>query len=49
MEMVNESQRAETVYSDLLDSLIVDIASEAHRGAKLGLDPRLNIDEEEEE
>ena len=49
MEIINELQQAEAVFSDLMDSLIVDIASEAHRGARLGLDPRLKIDEEEEE
>ena len=49
MEIINELQQAEAVFSDLMDSLIVDIASEAHRGARLGLDPRLKIDEQEED
>ena len=34
-------------FSDLLDSIIVDVASECHRVAKLGLDA--NLDEEDEE
>ncbi|KAG0630626.1 hypothetical protein M758_1G192700 [Ceratodon purpureus] len=36
----------ELVFLDLLDSVIVDVATEAHRGAKLGLDPRLDHDDE---
>lgn len=41
-------KQAENVFADLLESLIVDVASEAHRAARLGMDPRLNINEEEE-
>uniref|UniRef100_A0A0D6R4N3 SAGA-associated factor 11 n=1 Tax=Araucaria cunninghamii TaxID=56994 RepID=A0A0D6R4N3_ARACU len=36
------------VFKELLDSVIVDVASESHREVRLGLDPRLNYDEEEE-
>ncbi|KAH9292496.1 hypothetical protein KI387_042313, partial [Taxus chinensis] len=36
------------VFTELLDSVIIDVASECHRAARLGLDPRLNVDEEEE-
>jgi SAGA-associated factor 11 len=32
---------------DLLDSIIVDVASECHRVAKLGLDANLEEDDEE--
>ena len=39
-------QAHELVFLDLLDSVIVDVATEAHRGAKLGLDPRLDHDDE---
>lgn len=35
------------IFGDLLDSIIVDVASECHRIAKLGLDR--NFEEEEEE
>eukprot|EP00250_Pteridium_aquilinum_P008592 c18061_g1_i1 orf=264-884(+) len=42
------TKQAESVFADLLESMIVDVASEAHRAARLGLDPRLDIDEEEE-
>lgn len=42
------AEEAETVFADLLESAIVDVASEAHRAARLGMDPRLNIEEEEE-
>jgi SAGA-associated factor 11 len=40
------AQAHELVFLDLLDSVIVDVATEAHRGAKLGLDPRLDHDDE---
>ncbi|KAE8686658.1 hypothetical protein F3Y22_tig00111036pilonHSYRG00002 [Hibiscus syriacus] len=36
-------------FGDLLDSIIVDVASECHRIAKLGLDRNLEEEEEEEE
>ncbi|MCO5571374.1 hypothetical protein L7F22_025112 [Adiantum nelumboides] len=42
------AEQAEIVFMDLLESMTVDVASEAHRAVHLGLDPRLNIDEEEE-
>ncbi|KAA3489500.1 SAGA-associated factor 11 [Gossypium australe] len=35
------------IFGDLLDSIIVDVASESHRIAKLGLDPKLEEEEEE--
>lgn len=41
-------QQASLVFADLLDSLIVDVASEAHRAARLGFDYKLNVEEEEE-
>lgn len=40
-------QLASNLFQDLLDSIIIDVASESHRIAKLGLDH--NLDEEEEE
>lgn len=39
-------QAHELVFLDLLDSVIVDVATEAHRGARLDLDPRLDHDDE---
>ncbi|KDP45735.1 hypothetical protein JCGZ_17342 [Jatropha curcas] len=41
------SQLSSHFFGDLLDSIIVDVASECHRIAKLGLDR--NLEEEEEE
>lgn len=41
------AQLSANVLSDLLDSIIVDVASECHRIARLGLDR--NLEEEEEE
>ncbi|KAG8494907.1 hypothetical protein CXB51_012378 [Gossypium anomalum] len=35
------------IFGDLLDSIIVDVASESHRIAKLGLDPKLEEEGEE--
>ncbi|KAH1066716.1 hypothetical protein J1N35_031703 [Gossypium stocksii] len=35
------------IFGDLRDSIIVDVASESHRIAKLGLDPKLEEEEEE--
>lgn len=43
----SRSQLASHFFEDLLDSIIVDVASECHRIARLGLDR--NLDEEEEE
>lgn len=43
----SQSQLSSHFFSDLLDSIIVDVASECHRVAKLGLDA--NLDEEDEE
>lgn len=40
-------QLSSDIFGDLLDSIIVDVASEAHRIARVGLDR--NLDEEEEE
>ncbi|KAB2616586.1 SAGA-associated factor 11-like protein [Pyrus ussuriensis x Pyrus communis] len=42
-----DAQLSSHVFGDLLDSIIVDVASECHRIAKLGLDR--NFEEEEEE
>lgn len=42
------AEQAEFVFMELLESTIVDVASEAHRAARLNLDPRLNTDEEQE-
>ncbi|CAM6084356.1 unnamed protein product [Calypogeia fissa] len=41
-------QQASLVFTDLIESLIVDIATEAHRAARLGFDYKLNVEEEEE-
>ncbi|KAM7258943.1 hypothetical protein ACFE04_014684 [Oxalis oulophora] len=41
------SQLASNLFTNLLDSLIVDIASECHRVSRLGFDR--NLDQEEEE
>ncbi|RVW66187.1 hypothetical protein CK203_047426 [Vitis vinifera] len=41
------SQLSSHFFGDLLDSIIVDVASECHRIARLGLDR--NLEEEEEE
>jgi len=38
----------QNVFADLLDSLILDVASEAHRAARLGFDYRLRNEEEDE-
>ncbi|XP_057831749.1 SAGA-associated factor 11 isoform X1 [Cryptomeria japonica] len=48
--MANEAngKKEMLVFTELLDSVIIDVASECHRAARLGLDPRLNVDEEEE-
>ncbi|XP_058198809.1 SAGA-associated factor 11 isoform X1 [Rhododendron vialii] len=43
----SHAQLSANVFSDLLDSIIVDVASECHRIARLGLDR--NLEEEEEE
>jgi len=45
--MSSHTQLSANVLSDLLDSIIVDVASECHRIARLGLDR--NLEEEEEE
>ncbi|CAM6030073.1 unnamed protein product [Sphagnum balticum] len=42
------SNEAQNVFAELLDSLIVDVAAEAHRAARLGFDYRLDNEEEEE-
>ncbi|CAA0824997.1 Unknown protein, partial [Striga hermonthica] len=53
MSMTNENDVASNsellldVFNELLDSVIIDVASESHRIAKLGLDR--NLDQEEEE
>lgn len=43
----SHSQLASHFFDELLDSIVVDVASECHRIARLGLDR--NLDEEEEE
>ncbi|KAL6571551.1 SAGA-associated factor [Orobanche hederae] len=45
--LASNSELLTDVYNELLDSVIIDVASESHRIAKLGLDH--NLDEEEEE
>ncbi|XP_021909664.1 ataxin-7-like protein 3 [Carica papaya] len=45
--MSSYTQLSSHFFSDLLDSIIVDVASECHRIARLGLD--CNLEEEEEE
>ncbi|KAF6177083.1 hypothetical protein GIB67_015958 [Kingdonia uniflora] len=53
MSMANDdntpslSQMSSNIFGDLLDSIIVDVSSECHRIARLGLDR--NLEEEEEE
>ncbi|XP_026389418.1 ataxin-7-like protein 3 [Papaver somniferum] len=46
-ENPSHTQLSSQFFGDLLDSIIVDIASECHRIARLGLDH--NLEEEEEE
>ncbi|KAI3459322.1 hypothetical protein Pfo_015985 [Paulownia fortunei] len=46
-DVASNSQLLSDVFRELLDSIIVDVASESHRIARLGLDR--NLDEEEEE
>ncbi|KAG8373008.1 hypothetical protein BUALT_Bualt12G0126300 [Buddleja alternifolia] len=46
-DVSSNSELLSEVFTDLLDCIIVDVASESHRIARLGLDR--NIDEEEEE
>ncbi|KAL1332534.1 hypothetical protein HN51_061320 [Arachis hypogaea] len=43
----SHSQLSSHFFADLLDSIIVDVASECHRVARLGLDS--NLEEEDEE
>ncbi|KAK9159148.1 hypothetical protein Scep_005722 [Stephania cephalantha] len=43
----SHSQLSSQFYGDLLDSIIVDVASECHRIARLGLDRNLEDEEEE--
>ncbi|KAJ7565028.1 hypothetical protein O6H91_02G044900 [Diphasiastrum complanatum] len=45
---VRYSSLAAGIFGDILDAVIVDVASEAHRAARLGFDRRLNTEEEEE-
>ncbi|XP_020234866.1 SAGA-associated factor 11 [Cajanus cajan] len=46
-ESLSHSQLSSHFFLDLLDSIIVDVASECHRVARLGLDS--NLEEEDEE
>ncbi|KAK4743102.1 hypothetical protein SAY87_001103 [Trapa incisa] len=41
------SQLPAHLFGDLLDSIIIDVASECHRAARLGLDRNLELEEEE--
>lgn len=43
----SQPQLSSQIFGDLLDSIIVDVASECHRIARLGLDR--NLEEQEEE
>lgn len=43
----SQAQLSSDIFGDLLDCIIVDVASECHRIARLGLDR--NLDEEEQE
>ncbi|KAJ8452046.1 hypothetical protein Cgig2_016627 [Carnegiea gigantea] len=43
----SRSQLSSQIFGDLLDSIIVDVASECHRIARLGLDRNLEQEEEE--
>ncbi|KAJ8769784.1 hypothetical protein K2173_007644 [Erythroxylum novogranatense] len=45
--MSPQSQLSSHFFGDLLDSIIVDVASECHRIARLGLDRQLEKEEEE--
>lgn len=45
---VGVMQEACFVFTELVDYLITDVATEAHRAARLGFDYRLNIEEEED-
>ncbi|KAJ4830604.1 SAGA-associated factor [Turnera subulata] len=45
--MSSHTQLASHFFEDLLDSIIVDVASECHRIARLGLDRNLEDEEEE--
>lgn len=53
MSMLKESDVSSTselcsdVFRDLLDSIIIDVASESHRIARLGLDLKFDLEEEE--
>ncbi|KAK4477969.1 hypothetical protein RD792_017234 [Penstemon davidsonii] len=40
-------QLSSDIFRDILDSIIVDVASESHRIARLGLDRNLDLEEEE--
>ncbi|XP_057550050.1 SAGA-associated factor 11 [Amaranthus tricolor] len=44
---LSHSQLSAQLFGDLLDSIIVDVASECHRIARLGLDRSLEEEEEE--
>ncbi|KAL8486306.1 hypothetical protein ACS0TY_023129 [Phlomoides rotata] len=46
-DLVFDSELVSDIFRELVDSIIVDVASESHRIARLGLDRHL--DEEEEE
>ncbi|KAL0457344.1 UNVERIFIED_CONTAM: SAGA-associated factor 11 [Sesamum latifolium] len=46
-DLSSDSELLSKLFVDILDSIIVDVASESHRIARLGLD--CNLDDEEEE
>ncbi|KAL3634611.1 hypothetical protein CASFOL_021665 [Castilleja foliolosa] len=47
VDLSSNSELLSDIFNQFIDSIIVDVASESHRIAKLGLDR--NLDEEEEE
>ncbi|XP_073300767.1 SAGA-associated factor 11-like [Primulina huaijiensis] len=46
-DVSSTSELCSDVFGDLLDSIIIDVASESHRIARLGLDRKLDLKEEE--
>ncbi|XP_073135749.1 SAGA-associated factor 11 [Henckelia pumila] len=46
-DVSSTSELCSDVFIDLLDSIIIDVASESHRVARLGLDRKLDLEEEE--
>lgn len=46
-DVSSASELCSDVFRDLLDSIIIDVASESHRIVRLGLDRKLDLEEEE--